>query len=171
MKKILLVTAFLFSGFIYEKASAQVHLNVNIGSQPVWGPTGYDHVEYYYLPDIDAYYYVPRHQYVYLNNGQWVFSTILPTRYHDYDVYSGYKVVVNEPRPYLHNDVYRSKYGQYKGRHDQEIIRNSHDSRYFVIKDHPEHDKWEKENRGHNGNGNGNGNGKHDERGEHGHRR
>ncbi len=35
--------------------------------------------------------------------------------------------------------MYREKYASYKGRHDQEVIRDSHDSRYFVNKNHPEH--------------------------------
>lgn len=49
----------MVSLFGINNAKAQVSLNINIGSQPVWGPTGYDHVDYYYFPDIDAYYYVP----------------------------------------------------------------------------------------------------------------
>ena len=42
---------------------------------------GYDHVEYYYIPDIQAYYYVPDHQFIYLNRGHWTFSRELPPRY------------------------------------------------------------------------------------------
>ncbi len=154
MKKTIIMTALLLSGFAFQKVSAQIHvdLRLNIASQPVWGPVGYDHVEYYYMPDINAFYYVPNRQYVYQERGRWIFSASLPPRYHDYDVYSGYKVVVNEPTPYCHVKTYRSKYGGFKGHHDQEIIRNSQDSKYFQIKEHPQHDKWQRDN-GRNNNG------------------
>ena len=38
------------------------------------GLYGYDYAEYYYLPDIEAYYYIPRRQFVYMAGGHWVFS-------------------------------------------------------------------------------------------------
>jgi hypothetical protein len=144
MKKTILIVTLLLSGFVFQFASAQVgvRLNVNIGTQPVWGPVGYDHVEYYYMPDIDAFYYVPRHQYIYQQRGRWVFASSLPARYNNYDLYSGYKVVINDPTPYRHADTYRSQYGSYRGRHDQEVIRNSQDPRYFEVKDHPQHNQW-----------------------------
>lgn len=149
MKKITLILTLLLSGFLFEKTEAQIHLglNVNINSQPIWGPVGYDHVEYYYMPDIDVYYNVPNHQYIYLQGGHWMFASSLPSRFHNYDLYSGYKVVVNEPKPYLHAQTYRTKYAGYKGNHSQQAIRNSHDSKYFGNKNHPEHGKWQQ---GHN---------------------
>ena len=155
MKKTILILTILLSGFIVENASAQIRLNVNIGVQPVWGPVGYDHVEYYYMPDIDAYYYVPNRQYIYQQSGRWVFSPALPSRF-NYDLYNGYKVVVNEPTPYYHPEIYRTKYASYKGNRSQQIIRNSDDSRYYVIKDHPGHGKWKNDNKN-----NGRGRGKH----------
>jgi hypothetical protein len=157
MKKVILATAlFITAAITVNKAEAQVRLNVNvnIGSQPVWGPVGYNYVEYYYLPDIEAYYYVPRHQFIYLSGNRWIFSASLPPLYRDYDLYSGYKVVVNEPRPYLHFDRDRTQYSRYRGYHNQEIIRNSNDSRYFIIKGHPKYNHG-----GGNGNGHGNGHG------------
>jgi|SRR5215831_17915144 len=140
--QIVLAAALLFT---FTATKAQLHVNVNIGTQPVWGPVGYDHVDYYYLPDIDMYYYVPRHQYVYWNDGRWVFASRLPYRYHNYDVYHSYKVVVNEPRPYLHHDADRIKYAKFRGHHDQDMIRDSRDEKYFVNKDHPEHERWRKD--------------------------
>ena len=41
--------------------------------------------------------------------------------------------------------MYREKYSSYKGRHDQEVIRDSHDSKYFVNKNHPQHKNWVKQ--------------------------
>jgi hypothetical protein len=163
MKKTILIAALLLSGFVFQSATAQVHVgfNVNVATQPVWGPVGYNHVEYYYMPDIDAFYYVPSHQYVYQEGGHWRFASTLPYRFHNYDLYSGYKVVINDPYPYRHADTYRSQYGTYKGRRDQEVIRNSQDPRYFENKDHPQHNKWKKDHNQGNEHNQGNGHNHH----------
>ena len=117
MKKIILMMAVIAFTATVQKATAQlrVNVNLNIGAQPEWGPAGYDYVEYYYLPDMDVYYYVPQRQFVYFSSGRWVFGASLPARYRSYNLYTGYKVVINEPRPYLHHDVYRTRYVTYKG--------------------------------------------------------
>jgi len=96
MKKLILLFAFCLSATLCETAIAQVTLRVNIATQPIWGPVGYDHVEYYYLPDIDAYYYVPQHRYIYLEGRRWKSSSALPERYRNYDMYNSRKVVINE---------------------------------------------------------------------------
>jgi len=140
-------------------ANAQVHVNFNVGLQPVWGPSGYDYVEYYYLPDIQAYYNVPRHQFVYQNRGRWIFSSSLPSRYRSYDLNSGYKVVVNEREPYRHFQQHQKDYGQYKGQHGQQIIRDNDDPKYYVVKGHPKYHKEGKSNGRNNGRGKGNGKG------------
>ncbi|MRG44765.1 hypothetical protein GFS24_06550 [Chitinophaga sp. SYP-B3965] len=143
MKKIAVVICFMLGGFAFN-ANAQVSINVNIGSQPAWGPVGYDYAEYYYLPDVDAYYYIPDRQFIYLNGNRWVRARALPAAYH-YDLYSGYKVVVNEPRPYLRPVVYREKYGKYKGWYGkQTIIRDSPDKKY-----HGKGNKGGKHGKGH----------------------
>jgi hypothetical protein len=147
-------------GIMSQTVNAQVHvdLNLNIGIQPIWGPVGYDHVEYYYLPDIEVFYYVPDRQYVYIQSGRWVFSSNLPYRYRNFDLYSGYKVVINEPRPYYNYSIYKEKYREYRGNQSQEVIRNSHDTRYYVNKRHPEHKNWKKSHnkKGNHGNPNNN---------------
>ncbi len=132
MKRIILVVAILVGCSMFKTADAQlrISLGLNIGSQPDWGPTGYDHADYYYMPDIDSYYDVNAHQYVYLNNNVWIHSAALPARYSNYDVYHGYKVVVNQPSPWVHQDQIRTKYAAYKGRHDQTLIRDSKDVKY-----------------------------------------
>jgi len=110
---------------------AQVSLSINIGQQPAWGPTGYDHVDYYYLPDVDAYYYVPSAQYIYLLNGSWVWRNSLPSRFSGYDLYNGYKVVMNTPKPYLSHNTHLTQYSRYKGGNSrQPLIRDSRDSKY-----------------------------------------
>ncbi|MFD2581838.1 hypothetical protein ACFSR6_05000 [Pedobacter vanadiisoli] len=137
MKRLFLIAALMMVSFFSIPAKAQLNVNVNIGSQPLWGPVGYDHVDYYYLPDIESYYYVPKRQFVYLNGNDWVFANSLPSRYSNYDLYSGYKVVVNSPRPYLNFRNDKVKYSKYKGNKGQLIIRDSRDSRYYEVKGHP----------------------------------
>ncbi len=56
MKKLLASTLMVLALIMYKPSQAQVSVQINIGDQPEWGPTGYDHVDYYYLPDYDIYY-------------------------------------------------------------------------------------------------------------------
>jgi hypothetical protein len=156
MKKLLLCVAMPILAVATRNAEAQVRVNVNIniGSQPVWGPVGYDHVDYYYLPDIETYYYVPTRQFIYISGGNWVFAYGLPPVYRHYDLYHGYKVVINRPRAYLYHDSYRIKYKKFKGYRGQPVIRYSDDPKYYVVKGHPKY-----KNKGHGG-GHGNGGGK-----------
>jgi hypothetical protein len=102
MKKMILCGILFLSAIAFNEAKSQLRVNVNISSQPVWGPVGYDYVEYYYLPDIEAYYYVPGQQFIYQSGNRWIYSRSLPPKYRGYDLNSGYKVVVNEPKPYRH---------------------------------------------------------------------
>jgi len=131
MKKIIFFAAILVSCLAYRPANAQIHisLGLNIASQPDWGPVGYDHANYYYMPDIDAYYDVSGHQYVYFQNNTWIHAAVLPARYH-FDPYNSYKVVVNGSNPWEHAADNRRKYASFKGRHDQQVIRDSHDKKY-----------------------------------------
>ena len=154
MKKLMLALAFMVGGLTLQTTQAQIRLSINIGIQPIWGPVGYDYVEYYYMPDIDVFYNVPTRMYYYEDRGRWRSSLYMPVRYRSYDIYTSYKVVINnDPRPYVNIVTYRTKYSQYRGRHDQRVIRNSDDRRYWEIKDHPNHKQW----KGGNANGNGNG--------------
>jgi hypothetical protein len=154
-KQIILIAALIITCFGYT-AHAQVSVSVNIGSQPLWGPTGYDHASYYYLPDIDAYYDVNAQQYVYMDGGQWVTRPNLPPQYASYDLYGGYKVVVNQPRPWLHAATYRTKYARYKGHHGQGSIRDSHLDKYRANPNHPEHNQYHGGGNNNQGHGNNN---------------
>lgn len=132
MKRICSVLLLVTIGSISAMhASAQVSVSVNIGTQPQWGPVGYDRADYYYLPDVEAYYYIPRRQFIYLDAGHWVFAASLPGRYRGYDLYSGYKVVINEQRPYDHFYDHRDRYARYRNwRGRQECIRDHRGPRY-----------------------------------------
>jgi hypothetical protein len=98
------------SGLLCSTATAQVRFSSNISIQPNWGPRGYSHIEYLYLPDFETYYNVPRHEYWYMRGGRWTTSPYLPERFRGYNLYNARKIVVNEPRPYLRHSSYYSRY-------------------------------------------------------------
>jgi hypothetical protein len=149
-----LLTAFYFTNQV--QAQVNVSVNVNVDNQPNWGPSGYDNVNYYYMPDIETYYYVPKHQFIYLNGGNWVFATSLPPRCSSYNLYRGYKVVINDPRPYVHHDNYKVRYARYCGYYDhQPVLRdyrndgpgNSHGKGHAY--GHYKNDKHDEKDHGH----------------------
>lgn len=138
---------FLIIGLFFS-LPAQSQVNVNISLQSLWGPVGYDYIDYYYLPEADIFYSVPTREFIYWNGGRWVFATNLPGQF-NIDLYSTYKVVVNEPKPYLQHDRYVERYAQYKhGGPHQITIRDSDDERYYSVKGHPKHEQWRAENNG-----------------------
>lgn len=143
--------------FIAGSVSAQVSVNVNIGSPPAWGPSGYAETEYYYLPDVQAYYDIRASQFIYFGNGNWVRSRYLPRQYRNYDLYSGYKVVLNDYHgrtPYKYYKGHKAKYYKgYKGKPQKSIGRRNNS-----------HSNSSSKGNGNNGNGkgnNGHGKGKH----------
>jgi len=162
MKKIIFCAAILLSCLTYKSAEAQLRINLgfNINSQPEWGPVGYTHAEYYYMPDVDAYYDVPRHQYVYFENNVWVHAGALPPRYH-FDPYHSYKVVVNQRNPWEHHADIRARYSGFRGRNDQQIIRDNHEDKY---RNHWNGDRGQGGDRGHD-NGRGHDDHGHDDHG------
>lgn len=116
--KTLKLTIFGIFLLITNAMQGQVSVNINIGSPPEWGPVGYTEMEYYYLPDIEAYYDIRATQFIYFGAGKWIRSSRLPRQYRNYDLYSGYKVVLNDYHgrsPYKYFDRHKVKY--YKGYH------------------------------------------------------
>ena len=75
---------------------SQLSVNVHIGTPPAWAPAGYNDVRYYYLPDVEAYYDVQTSTFIYISGNQWIRRTYLPSRYRNYDLYHGYKVVMKD---------------------------------------------------------------------------
>jgi hypothetical protein len=118
---------------------------VNIADQPGWGPVGYDHADYYYFPEIDCYYSISDHRYMYRDGTEWKTASTLPASYGTFDPYHSYKVVVNRPKPFEDNDNHKTQYSKYKDVRDQPVIRDSKDPKYFESKDHPQHDAWVKD--------------------------
>lgn len=116
MKTVKLFAIGIMMFFASNSMNAQVSINVNLGLQPSWGPVGYSAVNYYYLPDIQAYYDIRASQFIYISGGTWIRSRYLPRAYRNYDLDRGYKVVLNNyhgSRPYSNYRYDRVKY--YRG--------------------------------------------------------
>lgn len=111
--------------FFAGSVQAQISVRVNLGTPPQWGPSGYSDVQYYYLPDVEAYYDVPSSMFIYYNGYTWVRRTSLPTRYRNYDLYNGYKVPMSDyrgDRPYSNFRKHKTQYARgYRGQEQHSI--------------------------------------------------
>jgi len=120
-KLFILATLLLLAG----NGQAQVSVNINLGSPPQWGPVGYSDVRYYYLPDVESYYDVQSSMFIYYGTGGWVHRASLPTRYRNYDLYHGYKVVMSDYHgntPYKQFKEHKIKYSKgYRGQEQRSI--------------------------------------------------
>jgi hypothetical protein len=133
--KTLKLLAFGIVLFITSSMQSQVSVNINIGTPPLWGPSGYSNVDYYYLPDVQAYYDIRASQFIYFGGGNWTRSRYLPGQYRNYDLYNGYKVVLNDYHgrtPYSNYKEHKVKYYKgYKGKPQRSIgQRKSNNSNY-----------------------------------------
>lgn len=148
MKTIKLIIAGILL-FLGTNSQAQVAVNVNIGSPPVWGPAGYNNVEFYYLPDIECYFDIRFSRFIYFNNGRWIHSKYLPKPYRNYDLYHGYKVVLTDyhgRKPYMYFKNHKTKYYKgYKG-NPQKMIGQKQDYK----NNYKKHVSHKKQKHGHN---------------------
>lgn len=133
MKKFIIALVLLIGmGSFNNSAEAQsFSISINIGRQPAWGPVGYDYVNYYYLPDIDCYYDVDLSLFYYFDHGRWISAHYLPYAYRHYDLYGMYKVVLNMRDPWRYHYNHYRDYARYRGYHNQGVIRDSRDNRYY----------------------------------------
>jgi hypothetical protein len=109
LKFIIIGVVLFFAGTV----EAQLSVRLNIGTPPLWGPVGYESARYYYLPDVESYYDVQTSMFIYNVGGAWVHRSYLPSRFRGYDLYGGYKVVLNDyhgNRPYTHFNENRMRY-------------------------------------------------------------
>jgi len=119
LKLVVLVMALFLAG---GAAKAQISVRFNLGVQPEWAPVGYDDAQYYYLPDVEAYYDVPNSMFIYYEGNSWVHRSYLPSRYRNYDLYGGYKVSMGNYRgstPYYNHREYRTRYANGRNREIQ----------------------------------------------------
>ncbi|MBB3187941.1 hypothetical protein [Microbacter margulisiae] len=115
----------------------QVRVKVNFNLFPQWQPASYNNVEYYFLPELGVYYYVPNHTFIYPDGNRWLFTRELPERYRHYDLYSTDKVIINAPTPYLRNSYYAEQY-----RHDQDNHYQA--DRWGFKRDNGRHRGWDR---------------------------
>ena len=149
----ILAIALLAGTATYQQANAQIKVSFNIGVQPIWGPTGYDYAQYYYMPELGVYYDIQNRMYYYQDGRNWTGVATLPPRYSRYNLYNTYKVVLNERTPWMRDQAIRRQYANYRNRHDQGAIRDSRDTKYWESAGHPHHKDWEMQHN--NGRGNG----------------
>jgi hypothetical protein len=86
-------------------------------TQPAWAPD-YDNmgmVHYYYFPDWGMYYDVRTSEYVYMEEGNWLFSPQLPGMYSSYDLNNAYVIGLDYRvhEPWMHHTLYSSHYPPY----------------------------------------------------------
>ena len=125
MRKLILLSAIAAGSLLSTTANAQigVSIGVNFGSRapivhvPVaTPPIAYDayYNDYYYLPDVGAYYSVSERAYYYNNGGRWMSAAYLPG-YRNYDWRTARRFEVHANRPYLNHNYYSSRYGAGRG--------------------------------------------------------
>ena len=141
LKFVLVAFVVLFS----LESSAQVSINVNLGSRPDWCNNYDDEVEYVYLPEIECYYDVQSSVYIYFGGNGWIRSRYLPEYCHNYNPNPNYIVVLdyhgNAPFNYFENhrtayfrDCHRNYRQEYYGhnynRPNRYVVGNNGDYYY-----------------------------------------
>ena len=147
IKLLALVLILAFAG----SAQGQFSVNVHIGTPPSWGPSGYNGVRYYYLPDIESYYDVQNSMFIYMSGNRWIHSRVLPARYRNYDLYHGYKVVMSDYHgntPYVNFRDHRSRYAKgYRGQEQHNNREMNERQKKQVQQRNDDHSNWDN-NRG-----------------------
>jgi hypothetical protein len=165
MKKLIIMSALVISGLSYKTADAQIGINIGfhlhthqvyapepvVVEQPVYQEQAPD--DYYYLPDVEAYYSIPQHCYYYQDGDRWISAAYLPGRYHDYDWRSERRYEVRAIHPYMHHDFYRAHYGGFLGSNNGW----GHNGNYYARRDNfnyaaGDHDDHHFNNKGWGGN-------------------
>jgi len=110
---ITLLTVAVFSGCdVYTYSTSATQTNYE---NPRWAPPYYNGARYYYLPDIESYYDLSSREFIFLNNGQWNYSSEFPSIYGNFDLNNCFSVVldVNVFQPWMHHHYYVSHYPRY----------------------------------------------------------
>ena len=152
MKKLILVSAIAMSGLFFNTANAQIRLHVGVrlfGPRPVYvaapapvvadAPVYQDNYQaddnsdddYYYLPDIGAYYDVTAQCYYYFDGDNWISAAYLPGYDQSFDWRSVRRYEVRERRPYMRNDFYMQHYKGNDGNWARNTNRNDRDNRNY----------------------------------------
>ncbi len=120
-------------------SQAQVSINVNIGApavvvRPAWVPQNHVNVDFYYLPDVQAYFDVNASLYVYLNNGNWCRSRYLPVQYRNYDLVHARRIALNGyhgSRPYTYYNCHNDRYDNNRNYNRRYVEGRYYDNRRY----------------------------------------
>jgi len=84
-------------------------------NNPSWAPEYYAGTRYYYLPDVESYYDLTTSRFVYMDNGNWIYSTTLPNFYAGFSLNDCFVVIVQSKvyEPWMHHQFYISHYPRY----------------------------------------------------------
>ncbi|MDD2799476.1 MAG: hypothetical protein PHV20_12870 [Bacteroidales bacterium] len=107
---------FIFSGCAIPFETVNSHQPVVVRYEnPIWAPTYYSGVRYYYFPDLELYYDLSNQDFIFLNDGRWYFSRELPPFYSQYDLNNAFVVSLNVKvyQPWRHHQYYVSNYPRY----------------------------------------------------------
>ncbi len=114
-------------------SQGQVSVNVNLGTPPVWAPANRVETQYYYLPDVDAYYDVPAERFIYVNKGSWIRSKVLPTRFKSYNLRGGNIIYLTDYRgnaPYVYHKNHIVKYKKAKYKDGYVVVKQKKQKKY-----------------------------------------
>lgn len=150
MRKSVLFSAIAAAALFSTVANAQV---ISIGVQfgrpapvvvapPPVRPVVYDN--FYYLPEVDAYYSVNENLYYYNNGYTWVPVTYIPG-YRSYDWRTSVRYQIHATRPYMNHNYYVTRYGS----RDRGWVDNR---RYDNRPDYRGNDRFDDRNRWNNNN-------------------
>ena len=123
MKKLILMSAIVLGGLGIQTANAQlgIRINLNLGTRPVYVPAQQPEVvynDYYYLPEVEAYYSVGENCYYYQDGERWIAAAYLPGRYHDFNWRTARRFEIHSNRPFMNHNVYRGRFGGFANRND-----------------------------------------------------
>lgn len=124
---------FIFASLFAVKSNAQITVSVSINANANRAYTPeyrhahtancghYESVEYYYYPEIEAYFDINSSVYIYYTSNGWVRSRHLPSYCNHYDVRRGYRVALDYHgyRPYTYFNDHKRKYKAKKHYHSK----------------------------------------------------
>ena len=120
VNKNILGLAALFVIFLTSCTTPTVAQRVEVGinfNLPSWAPyyANASTVRYYYLPDIECYYDVMNREFIYMEDGEWMFGRSLPPIYAWFDLNNCFIVALNARvfEPWRHFHYYVAHYPRF----------------------------------------------------------
>lgn len=113
---IVLISSFFICLSSFNAAAQKVQVNINI-ELPAWAPyyENVSQVRYYYLPDIESYYDVRNREFIFIEDGHWLFTRTLPPAYRWFNLNTCFVVALDArvAMPWRHFHYYVAHYPRY----------------------------------------------------------